>query len=329
MGPIGIVLNPGNRLIGCSLRLAGLVLLAIVAPVVVSEAWAQTVPDDFVITLERSCSADCPIYKVSIDARGNIEFEGIEFTRVRGRQTAEIPPSLVADLFKTVQRIGFFELRNRYVSIPNRDGSETIVTHPLPVLVTVTANGKSKRIENQLGGPKGLAELERQIDETAGTSRWTRLDEPTLRQLVKEGWKPSAEERATLLRKAIEDDDVGVVKGLIAIGADPNGAYFEERSTPLMFVRSAAMVRVLLESGALASTKSVSGITPLNTATLLAPDAFRGGLRHDHRLAHQGDLKSHDRTVASVASRLPRRDVRDQIDDVTVAEIGDDRFHQR
>lgn len=256
-----------------ALRLAGLMLLVIVTPMVVSKAWAQTVPDDFVITLERSCSAECAIYKVSIDAKGNIEFEGLEFTRVLGRQTAKIQPSLVADLFKTVQRIGFFELRNRYVSIPNPDGSETTVTHPLPVLVTVTANGKSKRIENKLGGPTGLAELERQIDETAGTSRWTRLDEPTLRQLVKEGWEPSAEERANLLRKAIEDDDAGVVKGLIAIGADPNGTYFEERSTPLMFVRSAAMVRVLLESGAIASTKSVSGITPLNTATLLAPGA--------------------------------------------------------
>jgi hypothetical protein len=172
-----------------ALRLAGLMLLAIVTPMVVSEAWAQIVPDDFVITLERSCSAECRIYKVSIDAKGNIEFEG------------------------------------------------------------------------------------RQIDETAGTSRWIRLDEPTLRQLAKEGWEPSAEERANLLRKAIEDDDAGVVKGLIAIGGDPNGTYFEERSTPLMFVRPAAMVRVLLESGALASTKSVSGITPLNTATLLAPDA--------------------------------------------------------
>jgi hypothetical protein len=212
------------------------------------------------------------VYTVSIDAKGNVTYEGSKFVRVEGRQTDRIQVSRVAALADSVERIGFFGLRARYRTIRNPDGTETMVTDLPTAFVSVTRDGLSKRVEDYIGAPEGLKELEQQIDETARTKRWIRLDEPTLRQLVRQGWSPSVKERAELLLKALQYDEVDVVKALLESGADPNAAYYETHATPLMMGRSAAAVRVLLEAGADPFAKTVNGVTPLGSAAQLAPE---------------------------------------------------------
>jgi hypothetical protein len=80
--------------------------MAIAAPIT-----DQDLP--FVIKLERtSCFGECPVYSVSIDARGNVAYEGTKFVRVEGRERDRIPTSRVAALLATAERIGFFDLRD-------------------------------------------------------------------------------------------------------------------------------------------------------------------------------------------------------------------------
>ena len=256
-----------------SFRVAGSALAAVAVSLSPSSAGGQAVPDDFIIKLERtSCFGECPVYAVSIDAKGNVTYEGTKFVRVEGRQTDRVPVARVAALLETADRIRFFELNDRYRTIRNPDGTETMVTDLPTTVVTVTREGRSKRVEDYIGAPQSLKELEQQIDDAARTMRWIRLDEPTLRQLAKEGWSPSTEERAELLRKALQADEVDVVKGLIEIGADPNGTYHGTNTTPLMMVRSAAAARALLEAGAIPFARNENGITPLGWAVHLAPD---------------------------------------------------------
>ena len=159
-----------------------------------------------------------------------------------------------------------------YRVLQNPDGSSTIVTDLPAVFVTITRAGRSKRIEDYFGAPDGLKQLERQIDEAAGTRRWILLDAPTLEQLVRDGWQPAPEERAELFRRAVEDDEPAVVKGLIDLGADPNGSYFGTNTPPLMMVRSAAVTRVLLAAGANPNAINDNGGTPLGWSVYLAPD---------------------------------------------------------
>ena len=236
-------------------------------------AGTTAIPGDPVIKLERTaCLGECPVYTVTIDARGNVIYEGARFVRVEGRQTDRIPLSRVISILETAERIGFFQLRDEYRVVQNPDGGSTIVTDLPAVFVTITRAGRSKRIEDYFGAPGALKQLERQIDEAAGTRRWTVLDGPTLEQLVRDGWRPAAEERAELLRRAIEDDEPAVVKGLIDLGADPNGSYFGTNTPPLMLVRSAAVTRVLLAAGANPNAINDNGGTPLGWAAYLAPD---------------------------------------------------------
>ena len=124
--------------------------------------------------------------------------------RVEGRQKDRIELSRVAALFETAERIGFFGLRDQYRFILNPDGTETIITDLPTAFVTITRGRQSKRVEDYVGAPQGLKELEQQIDDTARTKRWIRIDEPTLQQLVRDGWSPSVQERAELLRKALQ-----------------------------------------------------------------------------------------------------------------------------
>jgi hypothetical protein len=256
-----------------SSRAAGSALLLVAVSMTAPAVMAQAVPDDVVITLERtSCFGECPVYSVSIDAKGNVTYEGTRFVRVEGRQTDRIPVSRVAALLETADRIRFFELNDRYRTIRNPDGTETMVTDLPTTFVTITRAGRSRRVEDYVGAPQSLKELEQQIDEAARTTRWIRLDEPTLRQLVRDGWSPSAEERAELLRKALQADEVDMLKGLIEIGVDPNGTYYGTNTTPLMMVRSAAAARALLAAGAIPFARNENGLTALGRAAHLAPE---------------------------------------------------------
>jgi ankyrin repeat protein len=75
-----------------------------------------------------------------------------------------------------------------------------------------------------------------------------------------------------LLRNALEADDVAELTEVIETGANPNTTYAEERLPALMFARSAAAVRVLVDAGAKPSVKSTGGVTTLAVATSLDPE---------------------------------------------------------
>ncbi len=257
---------------------AGAALLAGAASIHGANAFAQapSIPDDAVIKLERtSCFGECPVYSVTIDARGNVTYEGERFVRVTGRQTARNPLARVAAILETAERIRFFELRDQYRYIRNPDGTSTIVSDLPTAFVPITLKGRSKRVEDYFGAPEALRQLERQIDEAARTKQSILLDEQSLEQLVRDGWTPSSEERSDLLRRALQADEVAVIKGLLDLGADANGTFFGTNTPPLMLVRSAAAARLLLDADASPLARNDHGATPLQQSAHHADDCRR------------------------------------------------------
>jgi hypothetical protein len=255
------------------------VLPALVAVLVTAgpaRVFAQAVPADFAITLERTqCFGTCPAYSVRIDAAGNVTYEGTHFVRVEGLQTDRVPVSAAAALLATVQRIGFFDLADQYREITNPDGTVTTMTDQRTTFVTVTSGGRSKRIEDYFGTPRELRDLERQIDDVARTVRWIRIDGPELARLVRENGPPSADDLADWLYNALVYDEVDAIQALLAAGADPNSAYLDSAVRPLMMAESPGAVRALLEAGADPLIVSEIGSTALGKAAYLAPDATR------------------------------------------------------
>jgi len=139
----------------------------------------QTPPPagDTMVTLERTaCLGTCPVYTVSIDALGNVVYEGKRHVRVTGRQTARISPSRIADILERAERLRFFDLENQYLEADYPDGSKGTVTDLPTTIITLTHAGRSKRIVDYYGAPAGLTDLERLVDEVAGTRQWVSRD---------------------------------------------------------------------------------------------------------------------------------------------------------
>jgi uncharacterized protein DUF6438 len=154
------------------------ILSVLVAGLTGPDVQSRDVPADTMISLHRtSCFGPCPVYTVTIDARGRVTYEGEKFVRVVGRQTARIDTSLVAKLLAHAERIHFFDLRDAYRTVENPDGSTTMVTDLPSKIVSITMNGRTKRVEDYFGAPDVLQEFEAAIDEAAGSNRWVFTDE--------------------------------------------------------------------------------------------------------------------------------------------------------
>jgi hypothetical protein len=193
------------------------------------------VPRDAIIGLQRtSCLGYCPIYTVTIDARGTITYDGERLVRVVGRRTAQIDPSAVATLLARAERIRFFQMRDAYREIENPDGTRESPSDLPTKIVTITVNGRTKRVEDYVGAPDAIDEFEREIDEAAGTQRWVFLDDEELEELLRAGWSASSEEGAALLQQAIRRDDLQIARRLIELGSNLDGPR-ANRLPPLLF----------------------------------------------------------------------------------------------
>ena len=160
-------------------------------------------------------------------------------------------------------------MRDAYRSIENPNGTVTGADDLPTTIVTVTVNGRTKRVEDYLGAPDVLAQFEREIDETARTRRWIFLDEETLGALRRSGWSASTDEGADLLWQAIERDDIVIARSLIEMGADLNGPA-RNRLPPLVSARSGPMVELLVKAGADPNERPVGRVaarTPLMTSS--------------------------------------------------------------
>jgi hypothetical protein len=247
-------------------RTISLLVLLVVGLPRNSAAQLDDVPADTVIHLERtSCFGPCPIYAVTIDAQGTITYNGIKFVRVVGRQIAHIAPSLVARLLATAARVHFFDLHDAYRVIENPDGTVMTVTDQPTTIVTITVNGRTKRVEDYVGAPDSLMSFEREVDDVARTIRWIFLDEATLEELRTAGWSASGDEGATLLQQAIGRDDLAIARTLIEMGGRLDGPP-TNRLPALVFAHSAAMVDLLVHAGADPNERpigKVAAMTPL------------------------------------------------------------------
>lgn len=107
-------------------------------------------------------------------------YEGEDYVKVKGRQSRKISNEQFQQLVREIQRIGFFQLNNEYMSKEHPDGSFETVTDLPSAITTVRAGRTHKRIKNYYGGPRSLAEFENLIDKVAGSSAWTGNSEPVI-----------------------------------------------------------------------------------------------------------------------------------------------------
>ena len=134
--------------------------------------------DDLAITLKRTaCYGTCPVYELTIDAEGNVAFEGIKHTKTLGNATGKIGGNEIDRLISEFNSAGFLDLDDNY----DQKTCPDFATDMSTVVVSLKQNGQTKTVNHNLGCstkgdhkpyPPGLRELENTIDQAARTSQW-------------------------------------------------------------------------------------------------------------------------------------------------------------
>ena len=121
-------------------------------------------------------------FTLKIHSDGKVQYFGLKFVDVKGRRTSRISHADFNKLVRKIRQIGFFQLDDQYDRYPldkpskiTGDAAEverTIVTdQPKQIVTVVTPNG-TKRVEERMGPPKGLRELEELIIDVTHAARW-------------------------------------------------------------------------------------------------------------------------------------------------------------
>jgi len=146
------------------------------------------------------------------------------------------------------------------------------------VIISILVDGKTKQVSNYFGGCEGaksgpqvdLDNLAKQIDSTAGTSRWVKCDFDCMEGLIKTGLNVNAQapDGDTPLLIAVQQRDLRKTRLLLDAGAQANAA--DSRGlTALMLAASADRIEIvqeLLARSADVNAKDKKGFTVLDMA---------------------------------------------------------------
>jgi hypothetical protein len=106
------------------------------------------------------------MYRLELDGSGKVGWEGRNFVRDSGLRADTISPDSVRALATEMERAGYFTFDDRYP--PDATDHATVTT-------SLTIDGRTKRIEHNLGSqsaPAGLETMYARIDAIARSAQW-------------------------------------------------------------------------------------------------------------------------------------------------------------
>jgi hypothetical protein len=122
------------------------------------------------ITLKRgACFGPCPVYQVQISGDGAVAYRGGQFVASKGKRRSRIASAAVHALFDAFRDAKFYWLFNDYTSS---------VTDAAGYEVTISFDGQTKTVTDyvgtEVGMPRIVRDLERRVDDVAGTEKWVK-----------------------------------------------------------------------------------------------------------------------------------------------------------
>lgn len=167
-----------RRPFACTLQLScsALVALMVLSACGNDSQQTSTIPSDFSVTLERGlCFGTCPVYKVSLDASGLVQYDGSRCVRVYGHQELRVSHQHLEELQAAFLDVDFFALQDLYRG--NDSSCAPGVFDGTVVTTTLRANGMTKTVRDYHGcNPYDIAAMlyafEQKVDDLLGTRQW-------------------------------------------------------------------------------------------------------------------------------------------------------------
>lgn len=140
------------------------------------DAGADALPKAFKISFSTTqCFGKCPVYSVTLDQSGNVEFDGEQNVDKLGKSSKKVAATAAAEVYEALQSAGYFELKDAY-AIDSPD-CERARTDAPTYKWSVEHDGKTKPLSQYLGceGVDALdkvREVSKLLIEKAAISEW-------------------------------------------------------------------------------------------------------------------------------------------------------------
>jgi Domain of unknown function (DUF6438) len=121
------------------------------------------------------CFGSCPIYSLTLQGDGLVEYRGIRFVRVKEKQSTRIGSEQLMQVLRDLDRMHFFTVEDRAFQWGFDSPS---------VSISVSVDGRQKRVTTDgvyvvgwNGGPKArILQIADEIDTIAGSKQWVQCN---------------------------------------------------------------------------------------------------------------------------------------------------------
>jgi hypothetical protein len=108
--------------------------------------------DSLVLAFEKgACFGRCPVYKIRVYDGGFATYEGINFTKLLGKYTAQFSAEELLEIFKEAEEIGYFEMESKY--------DDPFISDLPSTKSQIKMNGKSHRVTARANVPDRLRDF--------------------------------------------------------------------------------------------------------------------------------------------------------------------------
>ena len=124
---------------------------------------------DFLLQMERSpCRGACPAYIVTVDAKGNVVYEGKRSVKNIGQYTKTISAAKVKEIAGLMKTSDYFSFDEKY---DNEGIADAVVW-----TINYTNRGKSKQVIDRYGAPESLKDLQEKLESIIGEDGYQKAD---------------------------------------------------------------------------------------------------------------------------------------------------------
>ncbi len=162
------------------------------------------------------CFGPCPSYSVEVRGDGEVEFNGENNVLITGRHHSQISKEAVVNLVGAYRRASYFSLNDRY---------RYLVTDNPTYTTWIEFDDQKKSVMDYVGLRAGMPEvvqdLERTLDEIAGTEKWVKGNDQTGAALIAEKWGFAAdsEENRVLFANVVSHGNAELIELFVQHGA--------------------------------------------------------------------------------------------------------------
>ncbi len=124
---------------------------------------------DFMLMMERSpCRGNCPAYIVTIDAKGNVRYEGKRSVKNIGTFKKTISSSQLKQIVTAMSEANYFGFDEKY---DNENIADAVTW-----TTNYTNRGKTKQVIDRYGAPETLKTLQERLEKIIGEDGYSKAD---------------------------------------------------------------------------------------------------------------------------------------------------------